>query len=75
MTKARKDHVCSLCHTTIKKGEDYVYCTITIWDHPDNDTFGTYKAHNQCDAVWNDGLGKYCDWRFPLSNREWGELL
>ena len=73
MTKARKKHTCTLCHEHIEKGEDYVYATITIWDHPDNETFGTYKAHKDCDEIWNNGLGRERDWIFPDDKYEWAE--
>ena len=73
MPKARKEHMCTLCHRTIAKGEQYIYQTITIWDHPDNDVFGVYKAHEACDKIWLDGVGYDMDWVFPVDKYEWLE--
>ena len=71
MPIARKNHICTLCHSEIAKGEMYVYQTITIWDHPDNETFGTYKAHTKCDQLWIGGIGRDMDWHFPTDKYEW----
>ncbi len=75
MPKSRKEHICTLCHKTIPKGARYIYATITPWDHPDNDTFGTYKAHGHCDELWLSGIGKKMDWLFPASGFEWLEII
>jgi hypothetical protein len=75
MPKARKKHMCTLCHESILKGENYIYNKITIWDHSENDTFGTYKAHNKCDDLWINGIGKDMDWMFPTDKYEWNEEL
>ena len=74
MPKARKDHTCTLCHQRINKGDQYIYKTITIWDHPDNDTFGVYKAHVSCDDIWLCWMGDEMDWNFPESNYDWMEI-
>ena len=74
MTKARKNHQCTLCHETIEKGEHYIYQTITPWCHPDNDTFGAYKAHTKCEKLWLDGIGRTMGWTFPSDKYEWVEL-
>ena len=73
MTKARKQHECTLCHRTILAGENYIRETITPWSHPDNESFGTYKAHGLCDAEWMGGLGESLDWIFPADKYEWRE--
>lgn len=75
MPKARKDHECTLCHGCIPKGEDYFYATITPWCHPDNDTFGVFKAHLSCRTRWDGGIGKTLDWVFPVDAFEWDEAM
>ena len=74
MPKARKEHNCTLCHDAIEKCEKYVYHTITIWDHIENESFGVYKAHIKCDDVWNSGVGRDVDWCFPEDKYEWSEI-
>ena len=73
MPVARKDHECSLCHGCIPSGERYIYKTITPWCHPDNESFGVYKAHTTCEKLWVDGIGKALDWIFPEDAYEWDE--
>jgi hypothetical protein len=75
MTRAIKDHTCTLCHTPIEEGTEYIYKTITPWHHIDNETFGVYKAHEHCDMQWKNGAGLYADWVFPTDGVDWAEIL
>ena len=74
MPKAQKQHYCDLCYEPIIIGEQYIYRTITPWDHPDNETFGTFKAHDSCENLWSNGIGRELDWTFPTDRYEWREL-
>ena len=74
MSKARKNHICTLCHETIEAGTTYIYRTITPWCHPDNESFGSYKAHHDCHVIWGK-VGDEFDWIFPIDKYEWAELI
>lgn len=74
IVRARKSHVCTLCHGEIEAKTDYVYETIRIWDHPENDCFGVYKAHIDCDETWRR-IGSMVDWIFPYDASDWQELI
>lgn len=68
---ARKDHYCSLCGEVIPAKTKYAYKRITPWDHADNETFFTYKAHELCDEVWQK-IGDRYAWLFPYGcESEW----
>lgn len=73
MTKAIKDHWCTLCHRVICTGTNYINETIKPWDHIENECFGVYKAHLECHNIWGK-VGDDQDWIFPGNNTEWTEL-
>ena len=75
MPRAQKDHICTLCLAPIYTGEWYIYTTITPWDHANNETFSTFKAHKKCNALWVNGIGESVDWVFPADKYEWLEWL
>jgi hypothetical protein len=75
MPVSRKTHVCTLCHEVIPKDRFYIYHKVTPWDHPDNETFGVYKAHKKCNELWVNGVGEMVDYSFPSDGNEWEELL
>lgn len=60
---ARKPHRCTHCNRTIRVGESYAFKRITPWDHPDNEAFFTYRAHERCEAYWNE-IGYEYEWQF-----------
>lgn len=64
MRKARKDHICTLCALKIESGTEYVYQRITPWDHPENESYGDYKAHPECDKFWSSEYGRKVDYEF-----------
>jgi hypothetical protein len=72
--KAVKDHTCSLCFLPIPKGETYKYETLTPWGHPDNDSFGEFKAHMDCEEKWQE-IAWDCDWILPQDKYDWLELI
>lgn len=61
MPKARKDYHCDLCHFLIRKDTLYHYQRVTPWEHPENESFGNYRAHNYCNALWSR-IGQESDW-------------
>lgn len=68
MPVARKDHRCSFCGLTIERGTEYHCHKGTPWEHQDNDTFFTIKAHTDCWALWV----KYAqDWDYYFPIGEW----
>lgn len=62
--KARKDYKCTLCGLKIPRGEDYFYQRITPWDHPDNEIFSDFRAHKECEKLWQE-IGESWDYLFP----------
>ncbi len=73
-TKARKEHTCSLCFTEIPKGEHYIYQTVTPWEHIENEVFGVYKAHIECDEAW-ENVGSDCYWILPENKFDWADII
>jgi hypothetical protein len=65
LRKARKPHLCTLCGERIEAGEHYHYTRVTPWDHPDNEGYFDYRAHEDCDAFWSEEYGVGVDWEFP----------
>lgn len=37
---------------------------ITPWEYPDGDGFGVYKAHMECNELWQE-VGRDVEWEFP----------
>lgn len=72
--KARREHQCELCKLPIKKGESYYKERITPWDHPDNEGYFTFKAHDKCSDVWF-AIGDDYDWRYPDDGGYWLETM
>lgn len=61
--KARKQHCCTVCQEIIDKGSEYIYLSITPWDHHNNDGFAVIKMHLDCNEFANFMLwwGNYED--------------
>lgn len=72
---ARKDHRCTLCHALIFAGCRYWSERLTPWDHPDNDGYAKFKAHQRCLALWGSGYGAVHDYEFIDDHRAWIEGL
>lgn len=47
----RRDYRCALCGETIPKGQPHATETFKPWDHVDNDSFGVFRAHEECYLV------------------------
>ncbi len=75
MTKARKDHVCDLCHGKIKSGKNYHRQRIPPWEHENNDVFHTFKAHPVCLKFWYTKYGYRVDYMLNHDPWEFRELL
>lgn len=65
---ARKQHWCTLCGQSIEVGEHYIYQRITPWDHPDNDGFFSYRAHEECNRFWVAEFAYDADGIFPIGD-------
>lgn len=74
LTTARKEHTCTLCQDVIHIGERYIKQRITPCDHPDNEGFFTYRAHEACHRVWVR-VGDQYDWRFPDDWDDWKQRM
>lgn len=72
LTKARKDHKCTLCGGRITRGSGYVYQRVTPWDHPDNECFFDYKAHTSCNQVWANDVGP--EWDYEFNQGDYGDF-
>lgn len=64
---ARKPHWCTLCGEQIEQGEHYINQRITPWDHPLNDGFFTYRAHEECNRYWHAEYAHMTEHEFPDS--------
>ena len=64
---ARKQHWCTLCGESIEAGEHYVYQRITPWDHPLNEGFFSYRAHEECNRYWRAEYAHMTEHEFPQS--------
>jgi hypothetical protein len=71
---ARKRHKCTLCGEPITPGSTYIFERITPWDHSDNDSYFSYKAHHICNEVWLEVCDDY-DCIFPDNAEEWKQEL
>lgn len=71
LVTARKHHRCQLCFEPIGPGTRYIYQRLTPWDHPDNEGFSTFRAHQECYRIWATVL---CD-RMPGDKQDWLDLL
>ena len=67
---ARKPHYCTLCGELISAGEHYVYQRITPWDHPDNDGFFSYRAHEECDRFWHAEYADSTERELPVGTED-----
>lgn len=75
MTKARRNHKCTLCGEKIHRGENYIRETITPWTSGnESDDFYTFKAHEKCNRFWSIDYGANDDWQFP-EHRDFYEAL
>ena len=72
--KARKDHQCTLCFKPILKGSSYLYQRIAPWYHENNEGFSDYKAHKDCDQIFNE-VGQDFDYAFPEDKSCWAEMV
>ncbi len=61
---ARKEHFCTFCELPIFRFTQYHWERITPWDHADNETFSTMRAHLWCIKRW-DRVGDLYEWNFP----------
>lgn len=62
--KGRKTHRCTLCDLPILAGELSWSERLTPWDHPDNDSYGQFRAHQLCEEIWREMCQEY-DGTFP----------
>lgn len=72
MTKARKEHRCCLCFEIIPLNSDYVSRRITPWDSG-GDVFWTYRAHPECDKIWQTIGGEF-EWLCQPDAAEWRDM-
>lgn len=53
----------------VNAGERYWSERITPWDHPSNEMFSDFHAHEDCYTCWQT-VGHDWDWQFPVGNED-----